>query len=160
MVTNRKVPEVEKAWRQTARLKLKFELAGLSFALSHGFSVRDYARHLWSTGAKGWLGKADPSPEEYLVKEAEACRKLLPEVRCDVFVVGSGEARLLFLEGCPGGWGRDRWGQARKLGLEPADVCAYCNEAFATWAEEVKLQAVTSPQRDGTCDLTVRNPHL
>lgn len=146
---------MEKAWRQSARLKLKFELAGLSFALKHSFSPREYARHLWSKGAAGWLGKPDPSPEEYVNKEADASRQLLPGVHFEVILVSPREARIVFQRGCPGGWGHDQWSVARQVGLTKKDVCRYCQAAFEAWAEEVNLQACPSPQPDETCILTV-----
>src|SRR3989304_2760699 len=81
-------------WRKTARSRLRFELAGLAFALQKGFSPEDYARHLWSQGAVGWMTKEAPGAGEYLLKEARAFRTFYPEVSFTMVQEGENEAEL------------------------------------------------------------------
>ncbi len=129
------------AWRRTAKSRLRFELSGLSFACQRGFVPQDYARHLWSQGAIRWMGKEEPAAGEYLLREAQAIREFYPRVSFTVIETGEEKAELVFTEGCLGGWGTDRWGLARSLGLTPEDVCAYCYEAFSVWAGQLGLHA-------------------
>ena len=145
--------EPNKRWRRTARSRLRFELGGLAFGLKMGASPEDYARHLWSTGAREWMRKADATAGEYLLKEAEAFAALCPEVSCEPGAVDGSEASLTFTRGCLGGWGKDPWTVARSLGLTQNDVCRYCQEAFRVWSEQLGLDACPEPQSDGTCVL-------
>ena len=155
---NRNEPESEskKGWRRAARSRLSMELGGLSFALKQGFSSFEYAAHLWRQGAPRWMGKPDPSPEEYIRREIEAAQVLFPEVEMQWAGASDGHAEAHFVEGCPGGWGKDRWAVARRQSLEPADVCAYCRSAFQTWGTALGLWVTTNPQPDGTCRLEAK----
>ncbi|MBI3040517.1 MAG: hypothetical protein HYY80_02500 [Chloroflexi bacterium] len=143
------------AWRKTAKSRLRFELAGLAFARQKGFSSEDYARYLWSSGAVGWMGKARPDTREYLRKEAEAFQRFYPEVSFELVEAGDERAELVFTGGCLGGWGKDRWALARQLHLAKEDVCAYCQEAFRVWAEQLGLSTQIGPKDDTTCRLLV-----
>ncbi len=147
---------IKRRWRRTARGRLKFELAGLAFAIKSGFTPEDYARHLWSTGAVKWMGKATPTAKEYLLKEAEAFRELYPEVTFELGKLDNDEAKLIFTRGCLGGWGKDQWAMAQNLGLSQEQVCRYCRQAFLTWASQLGLRACPEPQADETCVLRVR----
>ncbi|MBI4187588.1 MAG: hypothetical protein HY529_00080, partial [Chloroflexi bacterium] len=110
-------------WRHTARSRLKLELAGISFARKHGLTPEDWARHLWSKGALKWMGKTFPTAAEYLLKEAEAFRRLYPEVIFKLGELSDTEAELTFTRWCLGGWGKDQWAIARSLGLGKGHVC-------------------------------------
>lgn len=143
-------------WQRTARGRLRFELAGLTFARKSGASPEDYARHLWSTGAANWMRKADPTAKEYLLKEAEAFGTLYPEVGFELMKPDDNEAELVFTKGCLGGWGKDQWATARSLGLGKGHVCRYCRESFRAWSNQLGLHACPEPRKDGTCLLRVR----
>ena len=142
-------------WRKTAKSRLRFELAGLAFTRQKGFSSEDYARHLWATGSVRWMGKAKPNAMEYLLKEAEAFQQFYPDVSFKIVEAGDERAELVFTEGCLGGWGTDRWALARHLNLAKDDICAYCQEAFLIWAEQLGLSAQIGPKNDTTCRLMV-----
>ncbi len=144
-------------WLKTARGRLRFELAGLSFARQKGFTPEEYACHLWSKGAKSWMKNASPGAGEYLQKEAEAFRCLYPEVGFAVVEAGEGKAELAFTGGCLGGWGDDPWALARSLGLTKEDVCRYCHEAFRLWAGQLGLRAIIGLEEGGSrCSLRIR----
>jgi hypothetical protein len=142
-------------WRKTAKSRLRFELAGLAFTRQKGFSSEDYARHLWATGSVRWMGKAKPNAMEYLLKETEAFQQFYPDVSFKIVEAGDERAELVFTEGCLGGWGTDRWALARHLNLAKDDICAYCQEAFLIWAEQLGLSAQIGPKNDATCRLLV-----
>ncbi len=142
-------------WRKTAKSRLRFELAGLSFARQRGFSSEDYARHLWGTGSVLWMGKARPGAAEYLLKEAQAFKQFYPDVSFTMVGAGDKRAELVFTEGCLGGWGPDSWALARSLGLSKKDICAYCQESFLVWAEQLGLFVRIGPEEDGSCRLNV-----
>ncbi|MDP3879172.1 MAG: hypothetical protein Q8Q07_02555 [Dehalococcoidales bacterium] len=144
-----------KSWRKAARGRLRLELAGLSFALSKGFSPEDYARHLWGKGALNWIKKTRPGAAEYLLKEARAFQEFYPEVVFEVVETGDEKAELVFTGGCLGGWGRDHWAVARSLGLTQQDICAYCGEAFRVWAEPLGLDVSIGPENGANCRLRV-----
>ncbi|MBI2287659.1 MAG: hypothetical protein HYY41_03250 [Chloroflexi bacterium] len=147
---------IKRQWHRTARGRLKFELAGVAFARKKGFTPEDYANHLWSTGAVKWMGKAKPTAEEYLLKEAEAFRILYPEVVFTVAKLSDHEAELIFTSGgCLGGWGKKQWAMAQSLGIGKGHVCRYCRQAFRTWAKQLGIQACPEPQTGGTCILRV-----
>ncbi|MBI4295623.1 MAG: hypothetical protein HY667_00750 [Chloroflexi bacterium] len=143
-------------WRRTARGRLKFELAGISFAVKHGLMPEDYARHLWSTGAIKWMGTRSPCAKEYILKEADAFQTLYPEGAFELTRLDDDEAELTFTRGCLGGWGADQWAVARSLGLGKDDVCRYCRQAFRSWSEQLGLEACTEPDISGTCILRAR----
>ncbi|MBI2830453.1 MAG: hypothetical protein HYX81_04760 [Chloroflexi bacterium] len=159
-------PDTAAKWRRTARGRLKFELAGIAFALKHGLTPEDYARHLWSTGAMKWIdagnpafkstGKVIPTVREYILKEAEAFQTLYPEVVFELSVLDDDEAELTFTRGCLGGWGTDQWAIARSLGLSKKDVCRYCQQAFRSWSEQLGLEACPEPDNLGTCVLRAK----
>lgn len=116
-----KQDDIRKGWYRTAWSRLRFELSGLSFALKWGATPEDYADYLWSGGAVKWMGKANPTLQEYLDKETEAIRALYPQVIYTLGKITDKEAELTFAPGCClGGWGRDQWGLAGSLGLEKA----------------------------------------
>ena len=143
-------------WRRTAWGRLKFELAGLAFAMKNGFYLEDYARHLWSEGAVKWMGKENPTIPEYLLKEEEAFRTLYPQVNFEVGILSEDKSELTFCTGtCLGGWGRDQWGMAHSLGLGKGHVCRYCRQAFRSWSGQLGLAALPEPKTDETCILTV-----
>ena len=146
------------AWRKTARSRLRFELAGLAFALQKGSSPEDYARHLWSKGAAAWMKKEAPGAGEYLLKEARAFRTLYPDVSFTVAKEGETESELVFTRGCLGGWGKDPWVVAKSVGLAKTDVCRYCREAFRIWAGQMGLIADIGPENESSCRLRVRAP--
>ena len=148
-----KTDDIQKQWYRTAWGRLKFELGGLAFARKNGFTSEDYANHLWSTGAVKWMGKATPTAKEYLLKEAEACGTLWPEVTFKLGTLTNKEATLTFTEGCLGGWGRNQWRMASNMGLSKKDVCRYCRQAFLAWASQLSLQVCPEPQTNGTCVL-------
>lgn len=147
-----------RGWRRAARSRLRMELAGLSFARANGRSPEEYARHLWGRGAKTWYGTGEVSPASYLLREAEAFRLLYPAVLFAIDELGDHLARLTFVEGCLGGWGRDQWGLARSLGLRKGHVCRYCRESFRQWSSQLGLVALPEPQMEDRCILTVRRP--
>ncbi len=147
---------IGRQWRRTAWGRLKFELAGIAFARKSGLTPEDYANHLWSTGAAKWMDKTDPTAEEYLLKEAEAFRTLYPEVTFELAKMSDEEAKLIFTQGCLGGWSRNQWAMARSLALGKGHVCRYCRQAFRTWASQFGLQACPEPQTNDTCVLRVK----
>ena len=149
--------ETTRRWRRTAYSRLRFELEGIAFALSHGLAPEDWAHHLWSHGAVEWMGQESPTIAEYLRKEGEALETLYPAVRFEAHE-GPGEtAEIIFLEGtCLGGWGRDQWGLAHSLGLDKGHVCRYCRRAFQLWTSQMGLSGAPEPQVDGTCRYVVR----
>ncbi|MBI4186128.1 MAG: hypothetical protein HY530_01305 [Chloroflexi bacterium] len=147
----------QKRWRRTARGRLKFELAGVAFSRKAGLAPEDYAEHLWSAGAMEWMGTATPTAREYLLKEAEAFETLYPEVVFKLSKLQDDRAELVFIQGCLGGWGKDQWAMARKLGLGKGHVCRYCRQSFRIWASQLGLEACPEPQSDRTtCILRVR----
>ncbi len=154
-----KKQDISRQWRRTARGRLKFELAGISFARKHGLTPEDYAAHLWASGAARWMGKTAPTAGEYLLKEAEAFRTLYPEVAFDVTKSGEAEAELIFRTGgCLGGWGRNRRAIANSLGLGKGHACRYCRQAFRLWSGQLGLEACPEPKIDGTCVLQAKVP--
>lgn len=143
-------------WLKTARSRLRFELGGLAFAMQKGVTPEEYADFLWGKGAKTWMGKNRPSAGEYLKKEAEAFGRFYPEVGIEVVQAEKDRAELTFVEGCLGGWGKERWALARNFGLSQLDVCRYCFEAFGVWVKQLGLRTVIGLQPDGThCILRV-----
>jgi len=142
-----------RAWRRTARGRLRFELAGIAFAKAHGLEPEAWSTQLWSDGAVRWMGSERPGADQYLDREAEAFATLYPEVSFERAEWSSSRAVLLFTRGCLGGWGRDRWATARSLGLDPADVCRYCAEAFRLWAAQLGLAAEHECDLEGLCRL-------
>ncbi|MDP2718345.1 MAG: hypothetical protein U1D67_05130 [Dehalococcoidia bacterium] len=148
--TRRITGKAEKA----ARSRLRMELAGLAFAVAHGYTPQRYARHLWGKGAVKWMGKGNPSMKEYLEKEIEVMDYLFPWLGMELVEVSPDRVEVRFEGGCLGGWGEeDRWALARSLGLDRWDVCRYCGEAFKTWAKQLGLKAAPHPARDGSCRL-------
>lgn len=144
------------SWRRTAISRLKFELAGISFARKMGQTPEDWAKHLWAGGAAKWMGKDNPTAAEYLLKEAEAFKVLYPQVAFDLTRLDDGEAEMVFTGGCLGGWGKDQWAVARGLGLGKGHVCRYCREAFRAWSRQLGLESCPEPKIDGTCVLSVK----
>ena len=141
-------------WHRAAHSRFYLELAGLSFALMHGHQPEDYAQHLWSLGAAKRVGKARPSPTEYLRQEAEAIAVLWPGLDFHL-EEGEGLTRLVFTRGCLGaGWGQP-WALAGRLGLAKEQVCRYCKEAFRVWGEQLGLSVLLSPEEGGPCTLKV-----
>ncbi len=142
----------KKRWHRTAWSRLKFELSGLSFALKQGAKPEEYADYLWAGGAVKWMGKANPTLQEYLDKETEAITTLYPQVTCTVGKITEKEAELTFAPGgCLGGWGRDQWGMARGLGLDKGDVCRYSRQSFRAWSSQLGIKALPEPQVNGAC---------
>ena len=153
-----KINSTSDVWRKTAKSRLRFELAGLAFACHSGSNPKDYARHLWTKGAVRWMGKAEPSAAEYLLKEARAFGEFYPGVSFEVVESGDTKAKLVFTDGCLGGWGQDPWAVARNLGLSKNDICAYCRESFRIWARPLGLHTDIGPEEDGNCRLHVTKP--
>ena len=149
-------PDLTRAWVRTARAKLRFELAGLAFAVRHGFTPEEYARELWGRGGTGWIGKKNPTAAEYILKEVEAVKALTPEIKFQMEQLGDDVARLRFVVGCLGGYGKSRWGTALSLGLTPPQVCSYCQESFQVWTGPLSVEARPQIQPDETCVFTVR----
>ncbi len=148
--------EEARRWRRTARARLRMELAGVAFARCVGGTPEDYARHLWGSGAREWFGEGAATPQAYLRREAEAFRTLYPAVDFTYGPATAEVAHLTFVNGCLGGWGRDQWAVARRLGLRKGHVCRYCRESFRVWSRQLGLFALPEPQVDGTCILSVR----
>lgn len=146
---------VTSAWHRTAKSRLRFELSGLAFACQSGFRPEDYARHLWGKGAIRWMGKAQPTAAEYLLKEVQAFKQFYPDVSFAIVEAMDERAELVFTKGCLGGWGTDSWALAKSLGLTKEDVCAYCQEAFLVWAGQLGLRACIGLEEDETCRLSV-----
>ncbi len=144
---------VTERWMITAKSRLRVELSGLAFAIKHGHTPEEYAQELWGRGAKGWMGKPDPDPLEYLQKEARAVAIFYPWIKGTPRLVAPGRAEMTICEGCLAGWAEDRWGLSRSLGLSREDVCRYCQEAFRVWGGQIGLDVTLSPQNDGTCVL-------
>ncbi len=149
---------IRDAWHRTAKSRLRLELAGLAFARQHGFRPEDYARHLWGKGAKGWMGKARPSAEEYLLRETQAFRQFYPDISFEIAEAGDEKAELVFTDGCLGSGRADNWALAKSLGLTKQDICAYCRESFLIWAEQMGLATRIGPDKGGTCRLQVLRP--
>lgn len=148
-----------KLWRRTARGRLRFELGGLAFAMEKGASPEEYARHLWGTGARAWLGKQEPNAAEYLGREADAFHCFYPEVTFEVTRSDKDGAELVFTGGCLGGWGDTPWALAAGFGLVREDICRYCRAAFRLWAGQLGLLAAIGPSRNGArCVLRVERP--
>ncbi len=142
-------------WRMTSRGRLQFELGGLSFAIQKGFTPEEYARHLWSQGAKTWIRNNSPSAEKYLLKEVEALRCFYPEIVFEIIEAEEKRAELVFTKECLGGWGEDPWRLAKSFNLSKKDICAYCHEAFSIWAQQLDMIADIGPDQDGICRLRV-----
>lgn len=149
-----KRPTFRERWMATARNRLRVELAGLAFATRHGHTPEEYAGEVWGRGAGGWMGKPDPTPLEYLHKEAAALANFYPWVKASARRAAPGRAEFLLSEGCLAGWGEDRWAIATSLGLSRQDVCRYCSEAFRVWGEQMDLKVSITPLSDGTCLLS------
>lgn len=147
---------INQQWRRTARGRLKFELAGISFARKHGFTPEQYADFLWGNGAVKWMGKANPTVAEYIQKEAEAFRTLCPEVKFDVTKCADDEAELVFSKGCLGGFGKDQWAMAKSLGLGKGHVCRYCRQAFRVWAKQLGIDACPEPKLHNICVMSAK----
>ena len=142
----------KKRWRRTAWSRLRFELSGLGFALKQGATPEDYADYLWSDGAVKWIGKENPTIQEYLDKETEAITTLYPQVTFTIGRITDKDAELTFPAGsCLGGWGRDQWGVAGSLGLDKKDVCRYCRQSFRVWTKQLELNALPELQANGDC---------
>ena len=148
---------ISRQWRRTARGRLRFELSGIAFARAMGFAPEDWAKHLWSSGAVRWIGKAIPTAREYLLKEAEAFEALYPEVAFELGKLNDLEAELTFRRGCLGGWGKNQWAMAKSAGLGKGHVCRYCRQAFRSWASQLGLHSCAEPQTDETCILWVKS---
>lgn len=144
-------PTLRERWQRAACSRLKIELAGLAFARRRGCAPEEYARELWGRGAKGWMGKAHPTPLEYLRKEAEALAILYPWVEADPRQAAFGQAELLMTRGCLAGWEEERWTIAEGLGLSREEVCRYCQEAFQVWGQQLGLEVSATPQPAGGC---------
>ncbi len=144
-------------WYKLARSRSDLELAALAFALKNGHSHEEFAAALWSKGAVKWMGKGDPTPEEYLQRELDSFAWLFPQVEAALVKSTSEEAEVEFsATGCPYGWGKDRWARARNNGLTPEDVHRYCCDGFSIWGKQLWLDSGTHPQEDGTCILRAR----
>lgn len=143
-------------WRRTAASRLKIELAGIALARKLGAKPEDYARHLWESGAKEWIGLEKPTVAQYFAKEMDAFRLLYPRVVFQVETVSDDYAALLFTSGCLGGWGRNQWELANSLGLSKGLVCRYCRESFRVWSAQLGLDALPRPQADNTCHFEVK----
>jgi len=157
METNTELVACRKHWQEVARGRLKFEMAGLSFALKHGFTPEEYAKHLWTTGAEKWMRRSHPTAREYVLREAEAFKTLYPAVTFSTGKLTDHEAELLFPKGCClGGWGKEQWSVAKSVGVDKDSFCRYCNQAFRSWAEQLCLEAHTEPHPDGACVLRAR----
>ena len=156
--TKKTVDSTSDAWRRTAQSRLRFELAGLAFALQHGSRPEDYARHLWSKGAKGWMGKTKPNAAEYLLRESQCFRQFYPEISFEIVAAGDEKAELVFSDGCLGSGGEDRWTLAKNLGLTKRDICAYCRESFLVWAKQLGLVTRIGPNEGGACRLQALIP--
>jgi len=152
------ISEERRNWRRTARGRLRFELAGIAFALAHGLQPEDWSAQLWSAGAPVWMGRPDPAADEYLAREAEAFAVLYPEVRFERGEWTPERAALRFTRGCLGGWGRDRWSTARSLGLKPEHVGRYCAEAFRLWGAQLSLDVRHHFDANGPCVLSAFCP--
>lgn len=142
---------VGERWLTAARSRLRVELAGLAFAVKNGHTPEEYARELWGRGARGWMGKPDPDPLEYLQKEAKAMATLYPWIEGSPSRVAPGIAEMVICEGCLAGWGNDRWALSRSFGLSQEQVCRYCQEAFRVWGDQLGLEVTLTPQVNGTC---------
>ncbi|MBI2854618.1 MAG: hypothetical protein HYX87_06845 [Chloroflexi bacterium] len=138
-----------------ARSRLKLELQGLAFAVTHGATPEEYARFLWGTGAQRWMGKDSPAADEYLLKEEEAMSHLFPWIKAQRVKMSPTEAEAVLLGGCLGGWGEKRFNLARSLGLFRKEVCRYCIEACRVWGEQLGLKVVPVPKCRAGCRLTV-----
>lgn len=144
-------------WYKLARSRSDLELAALAFAVKNGHSHEEFAAALWNKGAAKWMGKEDPTPQEYLQRELDSFVWLFPQVEAKLVKVSPDVAELEFsCSGCPYGWGKDRWARARNHGLEPADVHRYCSEGFRVWGALLGLESGAFPQEDGTCILRAR----
>lgn len=147
----------EKNWHKLARSRSDLELAALAFALKNGHTHEEFAAALWSRGAVKWMGKEDPTPEEYLMKELNSFSWLFPQVEATLIKAAPDEAEAEFSpSGCPYGWGSDRWARARNHGLTPEDAHRYCREGFRIWGTALGLESATHPQRDETCILRAK----
>lgn len=141
-------------WYKLARSRSDLELAALAFALKNGHSHEEFAASLWSKGAVKWMGKENPTPEEYLQREIDSFAWLFPQVEAALVKATPEEAEVEFsATGCPYGWGKDRWARARNHGLTPEDVHRYCREGFRIWGAALGIDSGTHPQEDGTCIL-------
>ena len=147
--------ETDPRWHKAAKSRLRMELAGLAFALQHGFSPEEYARHLWGRGAVSWMGKENPTPKEYLRTEAEHLMVLFPWVDFQLKEYEDGVVELVFTNGCLGSWEDDRFALAHSLGLTRQEVCRYCQEAFRVWSRQLGLEALPLPRADNTCSIVV-----
>jgi hypothetical protein len=140
-------------WHRAARSRLRTELSGLAFAVKHGFSPEEYARHLWDRGAVSWMGKKTPTPREYLETEVERAAALFPWVDFQLAGCEDGTAILTLGNGCLGSWQEDHFALAHNLGLTRQQVCRYCQEAFRVWSQQLGLDALPLPKADYTCSV-------
>lgn len=145
---------VNRNWRRTARGRLRFELSGIAFAKAHGLTPEDWSAFLWGARAQTWMKDERPAADEYLAREAEAFGALYPAVRFERGEWTGERATLHFTRGCLGGWGRDRWGIARSLGLGPEDVCRYCAESFRLWGAQLGIVVEHQCDVSDGCTLT------
>lgn len=129
------------------------ELTGLAFAVKHGFSPEEYARHVWGQGAVLWMGKEDPTPREYLEAEAKRLKVLFPWVDFQLEEYEDGFVELLLANGCLGSWTNDRFTLAHHLGLTRQEVCRYCQEAFRVWSLQLGLEALPLPGAENSCSV-------
>jgi hypothetical protein len=147
----------KKNWYKLARSRSDLELAALAFAIKNGHTHEEFAAALWSKGAVKWMGKENPTPEEYLKQELNAFAWLFPQVEASLVKATPEEAEVEFsAAGCPYGWGKDRWARARDHGLTPDEVHKYCSEGFRIWGEQLGLDSGTHPQEDGRCILRAK----
>ncbi|MBI4216974.1 MAG: hypothetical protein HY687_06255 [Chloroflexi bacterium] len=140
-------------WLKAAKSRLKLELQGIAFAISHGASPQEYAHFLWARGAVAWMGTMSPSADSYLLKEMTAMATLFPWVRIEPGELTAERGVITMRDGCCGGYGNNRWRLARSLGLDKTQVCRYCGEAFKVWGSQLKLKVAPHPQRDESCKL-------
>ncbi len=156
-VARKGMNSLRKNWKIAANSRLSMEFAGLSFALKKGCSHEEYAQHLWGKGAKRWIKKDRPTPQDYVARELEACPPLFPEVKMESGKSTEDTAELIFVDGCPGGWGKDKWSIGKRWGLTDSDICRYCTAAFAIWGRQLGLNIVHKPQSDGRCVIKAEN---
>jgi hypothetical protein len=150
--------DAETRWQIVARGRLYFELAGLAFAVKSGHSPEDFARHIWGQGAARWMGKPDPTAQEYISKEVEAHEDFIPGIQIRRDVMTDREAQVSLLNCCWNGYGEKRWGTAAYWGLELEQVCRFCHETYRVWGQQLGLTVTTRQQADGSCILRATRP--